>query len=160
MMRTLVLAAMAALMLPGPLAAQNPGMRRQMLQQQVVERFLTNYRVQAGLTDEQFEKVKEASRRAFEARAALAERERETLRALEAEMRPGVAADEGKVVSLLDRLVQIQADRAVEARKEQDEYATFLDPVQRAQLTLAWARLQMQIERVRAGQGGPRMQGP
>jgi len=160
-MRSLVLSAIAALVLAGPLAAQNPQMRRQMLQQQVVERFLANYRVQAGLTDEQFAKVQEESRRAFDARAELAERERQTLRELEAQMRPGVAADEGKVVSLLDALVQIQLERAAQAREEQEEYAAFLDPVQRAQLTLAWARLQMQIERVRAGrQGGPGMQGP
>ena len=160
MMRTLVLSAIAALVLVGPAAAQNPPMRRQMLQQQVVERFLANYRTQAGLDDEQFERLRETLRRHFEARNALAQREREALRDLESQMRPGVAADEGTVTGLLDGLVRIQEERAEQARKEQQEYAGFLTAVQRAQLTLAWQRLQMQMERVRAGRAGMPMQQP
>jgi Spy/CpxP family protein refolding chaperone len=156
-MRTLVLSTIAALAFAGPAVAQNPPMRRQALQQQVVERFLTNYRTQAGLTDEQFERLRETLRQSFEARNALAQREREAFRELESQMRPGVAADEAKVTDLLDDLVRIQAERAERARAEQQEYAAFLSPVQRAQLTLAWQRLQMQMERVRAGRGGAGM---
>jgi len=159
-MRTLVLSTVAAMVLAGPLAAQNPPMRRQVLQQQVIEQFLTNYQTQAALTDEQFARVRETTRRSFEARNALAERERETFQELEGQMRPGVAADEAKVTSLLDALVRIQAERVDQTRREQEEYAKFLTPVQRAQLTLAWQRLQMQMERVRAGRQGPRMQVP
>lgn len=159
-MRTLVLSMIAALALAGPAAAQNPPMRRQTLQLQVVERFLTNYRAQAGLTDEQFERLQEVLRASFEARNALAQRERDAFRELEGQMRPGVAADEARVTELLDDLVQVQTERAERARVEQQEYAGFLSPVQRAQLTLAWQRLQMQMERVRAGQGGPRMTMP
>jgi len=156
-MRTMALSMAAALVLASLATAQNPPMRRQALQQQVVERFLTNYRTQAGLTDEQFERLRETLRASFEARSALAQRERETFRELESQMRPGVAADEARVTGLLDDLVRIQAERAERARTEQREYAEYLSPVQRAQLTLAWQRLQMQMERVRAGQGGPRM---
>ena len=46
-----------------------------------------------------------------------------------------------------------------QARAELDEYATFLDPVQRAQLTIAWRRLQMQIEGVRGRGLGMQRQG-
>jgi len=159
-MRIVVLSMAAVLVLASPAAAQNPPMRRQALQQQVVERFLTNYRAQAGLTDDQFEQLRETLRASFEARNALAQREREAFRELESQMRPGVAADEARVTDLLDDLVRIQAERADRARTEQQEYAEFLSPVQRAQLTLAWQRLQMQMERVRAGQGGPRMNIP
>ena len=159
-MRTVVLSMAAVLVLAGPAAAQNPPMRRQALQQQVVERFLTNYRAQAGLTDDQFERLRETLRASFEARNALAQRERETFQELESQMRPGVAADEARVTDLLDDLVRIQAERAERARTEQQLYTEFLSPVQRAQLTLAWQRLQMQMERVRSGQGGPRMNIP
>lgn len=159
-MRTVVLSMAAVLVLAGPAAAQNPPMRRQALQQQVVERFLTNYRAQAGLTDDQFERLRETLRASFQARNALAQRERETFQELESQMRPGVAADEARVTDLLDDLVRIQAERAERARTEQQLYTEFLSPVQRAQLTLAWQRLQMQMERVRAGQGGPRMNIP
>ena len=159
-MRTVVLSMAAVLVLAGPAAAQNPPMRRQALQQQVVERFLTNYRAQAALTDDQFERLRETLRASFEARNALAQRERETFQELESQMRPGVAADEARATDLLDDLVRIQAERAERARTEQQLYTEFLSPVQRGQLTLAWQRLQMQMERVRSGQGGPRMNIP
>jgi len=140
----------------GPLAAQNPQVRRQMLQQQVVERFMTNYRSQAGLSDEQYRRLEDVTRESFEARAELVRRERGLWFALEGQMRPGVAANPDSVSALIDRILALEAERLDRARAEQREFATFLSPVQRAQLTLAWRRLQMQIERVRGGQGrGP-----
>jgi hypothetical protein len=48
----------------------------------------------------------------------------------------------------LDTLVDLQGERIARVRAEQEEFATFLSPVQRAQLTLALRRLQNQIERV------------
>lgn len=142
-----------------PLVAQNPQVRRQMLQQQVVERFMANYRSQAGLSNEQYGRLADVTRESFEARAELARRERDLWFALEGQMRPGVAANADSVTTLIDRLLAVEAERLDRARAEQREFATFLNPVQRAQLTLAWRRLQMQIERVRGGQmrgpGGP-----
>jgi hypothetical protein len=160
MMRgAIVLATLIAVQV-GPLAAQNPQVRRQMLQQQVVERFMANYRAQAGLTDEQGRRLEDMTRRSFEARTALALRERTLWFALEGQMRPGVAANADSVAKLIDDLLALESERVERARAEQREFATFLSPVQRAQLTLAWRRLQMQIERVRGGQGrGPGVQG-
>ncbi len=142
-----------------PLMGQNPQVRRQMLQQQIVERFMTNYRTQSGLTDEQYDRLQALTRQSFEARAELARRERALWFALEGQMRPGVAANADSVTRLIDGLLALEAERLERARTEQREFATFLTPVQRAQLTLAWRRLQLQIERVRGGQmrgpGGP-----
>jgi hypothetical protein len=138
-----------------PLSAQDPEVRREMLQQQVVQRFLANYRAQAGLTDGQFEQFREVTRRSFEARADLARRERGVWLALEAQMRPGVAANPDSVVVLLDQALAIQQEQLDQARREQEEYARFLNPIQRAQLAIAWRRLQMQIEGVRGRMMGP-----
>jgi hypothetical protein len=157
-MRILVLITSGLVALTAPLTGQNPQMRRQ-LQQQVVERFMENVRVQAGLSDEQMERVREVARRSFEDRQALAERERETWRALDGQMRPGVAADADSLEALMDQLLAIQDERVEQARQEQAAYAEFLTPVQRAQLTLAWHRLQVQIERVRGGPGPVRRGG-
>jgi hypothetical protein len=154
-MRALILMTCALAGFTAPLTGQNPQLRRQ-LQQQVVERFMENVRVQAGLSDEQIERVREVARQSFEERQVLAERERETWRALEGQMRPGVAADADSLEALLDRLLVIQDERVVQARREQATYAGFLTPVQRAQLTIAWHRLHMQIERIRGGPGPAR----
>ncbi len=158
-MRGAIMVAMALVVMAAPLEAQNPQARRQLLQQQIVERFMTNYRSQAGLTDEQYGRFEQLTRQSFEARADLARRERALWLALEGQMRPGIAANADSVTTLIDGLLALEAERLERARAEQREFATFLTPVQRAQLTLAWRRLQMQIERVRGGQmrgpGGP-----
>jgi hypothetical protein len=75
--------------------------------------------------------------------------ERDLWVALEGQMRPGVAADADSVDALIDGILAVQERRTAQARAEQEEYADFLSPVQRAQLTLSWRRFQMQIDRVR-----------
>lgn len=150
MIRALVL---FMLVLPGPigpvsLAAQDRDFQRENLRNQVVERFVENYRSQAGLTDQQYVQFRDVARRGFEARNALNRRERAVWQALEGQMRPGVAAERDSVGVLLDALVDLQAERVAYLRAEQEEFATFLSAVQRAQLTLSLRRLQNQIERV------------
>jgi hypothetical protein len=137
----------------GPLAAQEPPARRQMLREQVIERFLGNLQTQAGLSEEQLERVKTTFRDGAEARSALSLQEREIWRALEGQMRPGVAADADSVGQLLEGVLQLREERTALDRAEQEVFAEFLSPVQRAQVTMAWHRFQMQIERVRGGRG-------
>ena len=129
-------------------AQGRPAAGAERLREQVVQRFLENYRVQAGLTDEQYGRVQTIVRGSFERRRAIQEEERGIVQALEGEMRPGVAANEDSVTALLDRLLQIQNKRVEQARAEQREFAQFLTPVQRAQFVLAFARLERQIEQV------------
>lgn len=138
-----------------PLAAQvrqDP----ERLRVQVVQRFIENYRTQAGLTDAQFDRFQSSVRRQWEARRALEQRERQILQALGGQLRPGVAADQDSVSALLQTLEDVQADRIDRLRTEQAEFRAFLSPVQRAQLVLSFARLERQIEelvrqRVEAG---------
>lgn len=145
-MRTLLVAALT-LGAAGTAAAQGPPPVER-LREQVVQRFLENYRVQAGLTDEQYARLQTAVRRSWEERRALQERERALMRGLEGQMRPGVAADADSVTQVLDALLEVQAQRVELARREQGEFAGFLSPVQRAQLVIAFTRLERQIEQV------------
>ena len=129
---------------------QGPGMQqRQHLQQEIMQRFTTNYRQAAGLTDEQFEQFRGVTQRTFEQRAQSQQRERDLWVALEGQMRPGIAADPESLTVLMDALFAIQAERAEHARAAQAEYAEFLTPVQQAQLMLATRRFMFQIEGVR-----------
>jgi len=148
MMRTALLAIGLLALSSAARAQAGPGPGPERLRQQVVQRFLENYRVQAGLTDEQYGKVQTIVRGSFEQRRAIQERERDIVQRLEGQMRPGVAAHQDSVTRLLDQLLQIQQDRVDQSRAEQREFAQLLTPVQRAQFVLAFTRLEGQIEQV------------
>lgn len=118
------------------------------LRQRVMARFMETYRTQAGLSDQQFAQFRREMRRTFETRAALQRRQRDLYVALEGQMRPGVAADADSVSRLLDGLEQVQQDQVNQFKAERKAYSAFLNPVQTAQLVLAWQRLQQQVQQV------------
>lgn len=131
---------------PPLLAQQAPPPGLQMLRQRVMEQFLATYRNQAGLTPEQDRRFTEVFKRSLEQRREIQQREQQLWRALEAQMRPGVAANPDSVTQLLDGVIAQRAAMVEQARHEQREYAQFLTPVQRAQLTLMTERFQRQVE--------------
>ncbi|MFC1640210.1 hypothetical protein ACFL3B_05545 [Gemmatimonadota bacterium] len=161
-MRTLCLALLAGVVLFGSVGAQNqPVQQRRQLLEQVIGRLLENGRVQAGLTDEQFGRYREIARRSIASRNEIQSRERALWRALEGQMRPGVAADQDSVTALIDSLVVVPELMVELTQREQSEYAGFLTPVQRAQLMLTHRRFQNNIQQImqrrlpnRPGQGG------
>lgn len=118
------------------------------LREQVVARFIENFRNQAGLTDEQFARFQTVTRRSWRTRRELEQRQRQVLQALEGQMRPGVAADQDSVAALIDALLEIQTGQVARARADQEDYAAFLNPVQRGQLVLSFTRLERQIEQI------------
>ena len=154
-MRSLKFAALLTLVVAPVLAAQQGQMRRQMLQEEVMQRFMTNYRAQAGLSDEQFEQLRQVVIESTQRRRDLELRERELWRAIEGQMRPGIAADTDSLNSLMESLIVVQQERVDLARSERGQYAEFLTPVQQAQLLIATRRLQNNIEQVIRGRQGP-----
>ena len=140
--------------------AQGPGMRRQELQQQIVQRFMQNVRAQAGLSDDQFDRFGQVTRDSFGERAEIARRELSLWRALEGQMRPGVAAVPDSLTALMTRIIEAQEERAALTRVETGQFESFLDPVQRAEVMLAWRRLQMQIDRILQGRTDQPMRRP
>ncbi len=142
----------ASTVLGGALWGQQPPAAER-LRQQVTQRFLDAYRVQAGLSPEQQEKFSETFRRWLRRREELQRRQRELWQALEGQMRPGMAADPDSVTKLMDAILDNSAALVEQARSEQREYAAFLTPVQRAQLFILWERFQRQIEQVRRRMG-------
>ena len=122
--------------------------QRQMLQQQVMQRYMQNYKQQAGLNDQQFEDFTQLTERAFNERRELQQRERVLWQALEGQMKPGVAADGDSLVSLIDGIFDVQQELVETERRNQKDLAEFLTPVQRAQLMLSQRRLQNSIQNV------------
>ena len=160
-MRTLLLVMFAAAVVIGTADAQDQtAQQRRQLQQQVLERLLQNARAQTGMTDEEFERYREIATRSMASRNQIQMRERELWRGLEGQMRPGVAADEDSVESLIDSLIAVPGQRIELARGEQGEYSEFLTPVQRAQVVLIHRRFENNIRQImqrrmqnRPGQG-------
>lgn len=148
------------LLLVGGMAAQaqQPGMRRQQLQQQVMTRLMENYRVQAGLDDDQFDALRRVMKESLERRAELQQRERALWVALEGQMRPGVAADADSLTRTMDSLIEIQNELVEQQRLDLQRYSEFLNPVQRAQLMLLTRRFQNNVNQImqrRMQQGRP-----
>jgi hypothetical protein len=135
--------------LASPLEAQNQGPARQALVQRITQQFLENYRSQAALTPEQYQRFRIVAQRSFELRQQRQRRDQEIWRALQSQMRPGFAANPDSVSRLLDAIVSSRAGAAEQARADDKEFSTFLSPVQRAQLFLALERLQRNVERIR-----------
>ncbi len=139
-------------------AQQGPGPRRQLLQQQVMQQLMDNYRAQSGINDEQFARLREVMTQSLLRRAELQQRERELWMALEGQMRPGVAADADSLAGLMDALLEVQSQVVALHDDDQRRYAEFLSPVQRAQLMLATRRFQNSVNQImqrRMQQGRP-----
>lgn len=145
-MRILMLALLCGLGAVPAVAQQRQDPER--LREQIVQRFMENYRRQAGLTDAQYGRLQQSVRRIWQGRQEQQRRERQVVQALEGQLRPGVAADQDSLVRLLDAVVAVQEERIGNLRAEQAELADYLDPVQRAQLVLAFARLERQIQQL------------
>jgi len=142
---------------PNGLRGQAEPPMREALMRQVVERFVANAINQAALTPEQAARFGGDVERSFAARREREQRERSLWRALEGQMRPGVAADTDSVEALLNGLVALRAEDQAAFAAEMEAFATYLTPVQRAQVAMAFERLRRSIEDVirRRMQGGP-----
>lgn len=141
-MRTFLLIALVCL--PWSARAQQPV--REALQRQIFERLVENYRTQAGLTDEQYVQFRSVFERQFRERRQSEVAYRELLRAVEAQLRPGVAADADSLAVLLESLAAQQVEHTRTEAAYLAEYETFLSTVQRAQLLLTMERFQRQID--------------
>lgn len=139
----------------GPAAAQG-GPNREMLQRQVMERFIMNFQTQAGLTPDQSQRFREVMTRSFGERRQIETRQRQLYVALERQLRPGVAADEDSVRVILERFKEARQAGVDLTNRDQAAFAEFLSPIQQAQLVLSLERLQRQIETIlrRRMQGG------
>ena len=141
------------ILVAGPLAAQDQGPpARESLRRQVLDRFMQNFMQQAGLTDEQRVEFQRMSQRHFRGRAQQDQHRRQLVRALDEQMRPGVAANPDSVSALLESFVVLGEEMAAAVRAQQEEYAAFLTPVQRGLFVIHYERFQRQIQSVQRRQ--------
>ena len=132
---------------------------REEMRRRIDERFATRVREELGLSDQQAARLRETGTKFGGRRRELESRERALRDALEAQLRPGVAADRDSVARLTDRLVEMRGAYAQTFRDEHKEVSGFLDPVQRAQLYMMRERLMRRAHEVRGERRGGEFHG-
>jgi hypothetical protein len=139
------LLAVGALVLgAAPLLSQESGPvrpRAEELRRRIRERFADRIRQELQLNDEQMQQLRTTVGRYAGRRRDLERHQAAVRSALSAELRPGVAASADSVSRLTDELMTLRVRYAESFREEQSELSKYLDPVQRARLTMLRDRL-------------------
>jgi hypothetical protein len=125
-----------------PPASQNAP-RRQQLEARLRQGLWRITKNRVGLTDEQMTKLAQTSRPFDAERRRLAAQERDERLALRGEILAGPNADQQRIATSLDRVLDIQRRRAQMQIDEQRAFGAFMTPLQRAK----YAALQEQLRR-------------
>ena len=113
---------------------------RQMLYQ------VTRRRV--GLSDAQMNRLMPINQRFETQRRAIQRQERETRLALRDAMRDSSHADQSRITSYLDKLVELQRQRVELVASEQRDLAEFMTPLQRARYTALQEQVRRRVEQM------------
>jgi hypothetical protein len=160
MRRAIVFVALAMPLLTGELAGQNIRRRQRPLagagapQRQQLEARLRQglWRVaknRIGFTDKQMTRLAATSRTFDDRRRVLATREREERQALRREILAGSNANQPRIATSLDRVLQLQRDRLDLQIEEQRAFAAFMTPLQRAKYAALQEQLRRRVETLR-----------
>jgi hypothetical protein len=165
-MRRLVMAvALAMPLLAGELTAQGGRLRqpslaeqnaprRQQLEAQLRQRLWRITKNRVGLTDEQMTRLAQASRPFDAQRRQIATQEREQRLALRREILAGPNADQQRIATSLDRVLDLQRRRAQLQIDEQRAIGEFMTPLQRAKYAALQEQLRRRAENLRRQRAG------
>lgn len=131
-----------------PLSAQE-GPRAAALRRELELRFARQVQEQLQLSEEQTTKVRDIMSGFAERRRELEIQERQLRVALNAQLRPGIAANPDSVNRLVDAIATGRVSYAQLVQEEMRELSTVLDPVQRGQLFLMRDRLLQRVQEMR-----------
>jgi len=132
----------------GPVRAQEPTPesvpgrpRLEELRRRVRERYTERIQQELGLTGDQINRLRATTSTFAGRRREMEDHQRELRDALAGQLRPGIAASPDSVARLTDELMALRVRYAESFRSEQAELARYLNPIQRAKLTLLRERL-------------------
>ena len=156
-MRSRLLGLVALVLVPlCPAAAQRPDKGAPMadsVRSRIEERFASRVQKELGLTDEQTTKLRATSQQFGGRRREMHDRQRQLREALQAQLQPGVAANQDSVAKLTDAMVDLRLASAQSTRAEMKELSKFLTPVQRARLFVMRERLRDRVKQAREHRG-------
>ena len=124
------------------------GPKRQLLEQQVRQSFWRVAKNRIGFTDEQMRQLQQTSQRFDQRRRQLAQEEKTTRVTMRAQVLANSAANQAEIASSLDQLQQIQRQRVELQAEEQKEFATFMTPLQRAQLFALQEQVRRRVQEI------------
>ena len=101
-----------------------------------------------GLTDAQMNRLMPINQRFETQRRAIQRQERETRLSLRDAMRDSTHADQARITSYLDKLVDLQRQRVELVAQEQRDLAAFMTPLQRARYTALQEQVRRRIEQM------------
>lgn len=136
--------AVALVVVVRPVRAQEPAPDRpgaQELRRRVREHLAERIQEELNLTPDQMHRLRATVGEYGQRRREMMGRQRELRMALGGQLRPGIAATPDSVARLTDELVDLRVRYAESFKAEQRELAQYLDPVQRAKITLLRDRL-------------------
>jgi protein CpxP len=135
----------AARQLPDDRAATG---NRAQLERRFRERLYQVTRRRVGLTDAQMNRLMPINQRFETQRRAIQRQERETRLSLRDAMRDSTHADQTRITSYLDKLVELQRQRVELVAQEQRDLAAFMTPLQRARYTALQEQVRRRIEQM------------
>ena len=119
------------------------------LRQQIEQRFSERVQQDLNLSTEQAAKLRATQERYNARRRMLAQQQMERRRAIDNQMRPGVAANQDSLRKLLDAQRAGRAEIAKVDQDEDQEMSGYLTPVQRARYQQMRARLMERVQEMR-----------
>lgn len=123
--------------------------RRQQMERQLRQRLWRVAREQVGLTDAQMTKLGETNRRYDARRRSLNQQERAERSVLHQQILAGDRADQARIATSLDRLLQLQRQRVDLQAEEQRELSGFMTPLQRARFAALQEQVRRRVEALR-----------
>ena len=123
--------------------------RRQQMERQLRERLWKVTKEQVGLTDAQMSKLGETSRRFDARRRTLNQQERAERTELRQQIAAGDRADQNRIATALDHLIQYQRQRVELQAEEQRELAGYMTPLQRARFAALQEQVRRRVEMLR-----------
>jgi hypothetical protein len=136
-----------------PLAGA-PAPQRQRLEARLRQRLWSVTKNRVGLTDDQMTRLAQTSRPFDVQRRQLATQERQERLALRSEILAGPSADQQRVASSLDHVLDLQRRRVQLQIDEQRALAGFMTPVQRARYAALQEQLRRRADNLRRQRGG------
>jgi hypothetical protein len=131
-----------------PESQPGAGANRAQLEQRFQQMLYQMTRRRVGLNDEQMNKLVPINRSFERQRRDLQRQERETRVSLRQAMRDSTQMDQAKISGYMDRLVQLQRQRADLLEQEQKDLAQFMTPLQRARYTALQEQVRRRMEQL------------
>jgi len=135
------------------LQGEQPAQNRAQLEQRFQQMLFQMTRRRVGLTDVQMNQLVPVNRRFEQQRRQLQRQERETRLSLRDAMRDTAQVDQSRITGYLDKLVQLQHQRADLIEQEQRDLAQFMTPLQRARYTALQEQVRRRVEQLRRRNG-------